>query len=130
MLLVAQRFDGIEVGCFPRGVDTEDQALGGSSEKSNLEVVRTLCAVLDELRPSAKPYASLVIHVKDRPGHDRRYAIDAGRIRGELAWRPAESFAGGMRKTVAWYLENPEWIASVTSGEYQKWVAANYRERG
>src|SRR5450830_1492679 len=104
--------------------------IGGSSEKNNLAVVQTLCAVLDELRPSAKPYASLVTHVKDRPGHDRRYAIAAGKIRGELGWRPAESFASGMRKTVAWYLENPEWIASVTSGEYQKWVATNYRERG
>ena len=104
--------------------------IGGSSEKNNLEVVQTLCAVLDELRPSAKPYASLITYVKDRPGHDRRYAIDARKIRDELDWRPAESFASGMRKTVAWYLENPEWIASVTSGEYQKWVATNYRERG
>ena len=104
--------------------------IGGSSEKNNLEVVRTLCAVLDELSPAAKPHASLITYVKDRPGHDRRYAIDAGKIRGELGWQPAESFASGMRKTVAWYLGNPEWIASVTSGEYQKWVAANYRERG
>jgi dTDP-glucose 4,6-dehydratase len=103
--------------------------IGGSSEKNNLEVVRTLCAVLDELRPWARPYASLINYVNDRPGHDRRYAIDAGKIRDELGWRPAESFASGMRKTVAWYLDNPEWIASVTSGEYQKWVAANYRER-
>lgn len=104
--------------------------IGGSSEKNNLEVVRTLCAVLDESRPQATSCASLVTHVNDRPGHDRRYAIDAGKIRGELGWRPAESFASGMRKTVAWYLGNPEWIASVTSGEYQKWVATNYRERG
>ena len=104
--------------------------IGGNSEKNNLEVVRTLCAVLDELRPSAKPHASLITYVKDRPGHDRRYAIDAGRIRGELGWRPAESFASGMRKTVEWYLAHPEWIASVTSGEYQKWVSANYQERG
>jgi dTDP-glucose 4,6-dehydratase len=104
--------------------------IGGNSEKNNLEVVRTLCAVLDELRPSAKPHASLITYVKDRPGHDRRYAIDAARIRGELGWRPAESFASGMRKTVEWYLAHPEWIASVTSGEYQKWVSANYQERG
>jgi dTDP-glucose 4,6-dehydratase len=103
--------------------------IGGSSEKNNLELVRTLCAVLDELRPAAASYASLVTHVNDRPGHDRRYAIDAGKIRGELGWRPAMSYAGGMRKTVAWYLDNPEWIASVTSGEYQKWMAANYTER-
>ena len=104
--------------------------IGGSSEKNNLEVVRTLCAALDALRPAAKPYASLITHVKDRPGHDRRYAIDAGKIRSELGWRAEQSFASGMRKTVAWYLDNPEWIVSVTSGEYQKWVAANYRERG
>jgi len=104
--------------------------IGGSSEKSNLEVLQTLCALLHELRPSAKPYASLITHVKDRPGHDRRYAIDAAKIRGELGWKPAESFASGMRKTLAWYLDNPEWIASVTSGEYQQWMATNYRERG
>jgi dTDP-glucose 4,6-dehydratase len=104
--------------------------IGGSSEKRNLEVVQTICAALDELRPAAKPYASLITHVKDRPGHDRRYAIDAGKVRGELNWRPAESFASGMHKTVAWYLQNPEWSASVMSGEYHKWVAANYRGRG
>ena len=104
--------------------------VGGSSEKNNLDVVRAVCAVLDVLRPSARPYASLITYVKDRPGHDRRYAIDAGRIQSELGWRPQESFVSGMRKTVAWYLGNPEWIASVTSGEYQKWVATNYRERG
>jgi dTDP-glucose 4,6-dehydratase len=104
--------------------------IGGNSEKNNLDVVRTLCSVLDELRPAARPHASLITHVKDRPGHDRRYAMDAGRIRGELGWRPAESFASGMRKTVEWYLNNPEWIASVTSGDYQKWMSANYQERG
>jgi dTDP-glucose 4,6-dehydratase len=104
--------------------------IGGSSERNNLEVVRTLCAVLDELRPTAQPYAALITYVKDRPGHDRRYAIDAGKLKTELSWQPAQSFASGMRKTVAWYLDNPEWTASVTSGEYQKWVAANYRERG
>jgi dTDP-glucose 4,6-dehydratase len=104
--------------------------IGGSIEKNNLEVVRTLCAALDELRPAAQPYASLITYVKDRPGHDRRYAIDAAKLRGELGWQPAESFASGMRKTVAWYLAHQEWTASVTSGEYQQWVATNYRERG
>ncbi len=103
--------------------------IGGNSEKSNLEVVRTLCAVLDELRPAARPHASLVTHVKDRPGHDRRYAIDARKIREELGWRPEESFSSGVRKTVGWYLDHPEWIAAVTSGEYQRWVTANYAER-
>ena len=103
--------------------------IGGNSEKTNLEVVQTLCAVLDELRPAAKPYASLINYVKDRPGHDRRYAIDAGKIRRELGWQPAQNFAGGIRSTVAWYLANTEWTKSVTSGEYQKWVNANYVER-
>jgi len=104
--------------------------IGGNSEKNNLEVVQTLCAVLDDLRPAAKPYASLITYVKDRPGHDRRYAIDAGKIRRELGWNPAENFAGGLRRTVGWYLANTEWTASVTSGEYQQWVSANYQQRG
>ena len=104
--------------------------IGGNSEKNNLEVVQTLCAVLDELRPAARPYASLITHVKDRPGHDRRYAIDAAKIRSELDWQPAENFAGGIRRTVAWYLAHAEWTRSVTSGDYQKWVSANYEERG
>jgi dTDP-glucose 4,6-dehydratase len=104
--------------------------IGGNSEMSNIEVVQTLCAVLDELRPVAQPYASLITYVKDRPGHDRRYAIDAGKIRRELGWQPAEHFAGGIRKTVSWYLANAEWTRSVTSGEYQKWMSANYLERG
>ncbi|OGA36430.1 MAG: dTDP-glucose 4,6-dehydratase [Betaproteobacteria bacterium RIFCSPLOWO2_12_FULL_64_23] len=104
--------------------------IGGSSEKNNLEVVQTLCAVLDELRPAAKPYASLITYVKDRPGHDRRYAIDASKMRRELGWQPAENFAGGLRRTVSWYLAHAEWALSVTSGEYQKWVSANYQERG
>ncbi|MFA5916348.1 MAG: dTDP-glucose 4,6-dehydratase [Burkholderiales bacterium] len=104
--------------------------IGGNSEKANLEVVQTLCAVLDELRPAAKPYASLITYVKDRPGHDRRYAIDASKIRRELGWQPAESFAGGIRRTVAWYLDHADWTRSVTSGEYQQWVSANYLDRG
>jgi dTDP-glucose 4,6-dehydratase len=104
--------------------------IGGNSEKNNLDVVRTLCAVLDELRPAPNPYASLITYVKDRPGHDRRYAIDASKIRRELGWQPAENFAGGMRRTVGWYLANTEWSTSVTSGEYQKWMNANYQERG
>ena len=104
--------------------------IGGNSEKANREVVQTLCAVLDELRPAAKPYASLITYVKDRPGHDRRYAIDASKIRRELGWQPAESFAGGIRRTVAWYLDHADWTRSVTSGEYQQWVSTNYQERG
>ena len=86
--------------------------------------------MLDELRPAAKPYASLIAYVKDRPGHDRRYAIDAGKICRQLGWQPAESFAGGMRRTVTWYLANTEWTRQVTSGEYQQWMSLNYEERG
>jgi len=104
--------------------------IGGNSEKSNIEVVRTLCAALDEMRPAAKPYASLITYVKDRPGHDRRYAIDAVKIRRELGWQPIANFDIGIQRTVGWYLANAEWTRSVTSGEYQQWVSANYLERG
>ena len=127
-LFVDDHCSGIRT-VLEKGQPGEVYNIGGNSEKNNLEVVRTICAALDELRPAAQPYASLITYVKDRPGHDRRYAIDASKIRRELGWQPAEHFAGGMRRTVAWYLANQEWTASVTSGEYQKWVATNYRER-
>ena len=104
--------------------------VGGNSEKNNLEVVQTLCATLDEMRPAAKPYMSLISYIQDRPGHDRRYAIDASKIRRELAWLPVEDFAGGIRRTVAWYIANAEWARLVTSGEYQKWLNMNYQKRG
>ena len=86
---------------------------------------------LDELRPrQSASYAELITFVKDRPGHDRRYAIDASRIQRELGWRPAESFGSGLRKTLAWYLANQAWTAEVTSGAYREWLAANYADRG
>jgi dTDP-glucose 4,6-dehydratase len=100
--------------------------IGGKSEKPNLEVVRTICAVLDEERPAANDYASLITFVKDRPGHDRRYAIDTTKIETELGWKPRQTFETGIRRTVRWYLENTEWVQSVTSGAYQQWVAAHY----
>ena len=91
----------------------------------NLDVVRTICAVLAQLKPGPD-YASLVTFVKDRPGHDRRYAIDASRIRRELGWSPAETFESGIRRTVAWYLDNGAWLEGVTSGAYHDWVSLQY----
>jgi dTDP-glucose 4,6-dehydratase len=109
----------------------ETYNIGGRSEKTNLEVVHTLCAVLDELKPRADnaAYVSQVAHVKDRPGHDRRYAIDARKIESELGWQPIETFESGLRKTVHWYLDQTDWVTDVTSGQYQRWVERNYGER-
>ncbi|MGH8855948.1 MAG: dTDP-glucose 4,6-dehydratase [Telluria sp.] len=106
----------------------ETYNVGGCNEKANIDVVRTLCAILDELRPRADgaPYASQMSFVKDRPGHDRRYAIDAGKLERELGWRPAETFETGIRKTVEWYLANQEWVLNVTSGHYREWVDRQY----
>ncbi|MCG9015170.1 GDP-mannose 4,6-dehydratase, partial [Laribacter hongkongensis] len=102
--------------------------IGGWNEKTNLEVVQAICALLDELSPRAdgQPYARQIAFVTDRPGHDRRYAIDAGRLARELGWRPAETFDTGLRKTVCWYLEHPQWVANVTSGTYRDWLAQHY----
>ena len=106
----------------------ETYNIGGCNEKPNLEVVHTLCALLDELQPRAdgKPYREQISYVKDRPGHDRRYAIDAAKIARELGWTPAETFASGMRKTVQWYLANQAWVHNVTSGAYRDWVGKHY----
>ena len=111
-----------------RGRLGETYNIGGCNEQTNLEVVHTICALLDERAPAARPYADLIAYVSDRPGHDRRYAIDAGKILRELDWRPAESFESGLRKTVAWYLEHQDWVARVVSGEYRHWVATHYGE--
>jgi dTDP-glucose 4,6-dehydratase len=105
----------------------ETYNVGGWNEKPNIEIVHTVCALLDELRPSAEgSYKRLIKHVKDRPGHDRRYAIDARKIERELGWRPAETFETGIRKTVQWYLNNPEWVQRVQSGAYRDWVQQQY----
>ncbi len=103
--------------------------IGGDNQRTNLDVVHTLCAILDELRPAPRPYADLITFVPDRPGHDRRYAIDATRLQSELAWRPAETFETGFRKTIEWYLANPAWIENVTSGAYKSWIDQNYSNR-
>ncbi len=108
----------------------ETYNIGGWNEKPNIEIVRTICALLDELRPrtDGQSYATQITHVKDRPGHDRRYAIDARKIERELGWKPAETFETGIRKTVQWYLDHPEWVAHVQSGAYRDWVATQYTE--
>jgi dTDP-glucose 4,6-dehydratase len=102
-----------------RGRPGETYNVGGGSERSNLEVVRAICAILDELAPGARPYESLISFVRDRPGHDWRYAVDTGKIAAELGWAPRESFESGLRRTVAWYLENGEWCRRVMDGSYQ-----------
>lgn len=105
--------------------------IGGRNEMSNLDVVRAICEILDEKRPRSdqRSYADQIAFVADRPGHDRRYAIDTGKIERELGWRPQESFATGIRKTIQWYLNNPLWVADVRSGAYRAWIEQNYTER-
>jgi dTDP-glucose 4,6-dehydratase len=106
----------------------ETYNVGGWNEKANIDIVKTVCALLDELRPRPddRPYADQITYVTDRPGHDRRYAIDAGKIADELNWRPQETFETGIRKTVQWYLDNPEWVANVQSGAYRQWLETQY----
>jgi dTDP-glucose 4,6-dehydratase len=113
-----------------RGACGETYNIGGRNEKRNLEIVETICSILDELRPgdSAVPHRQLITFVKDRPGHDRRYAIDARKIERELGWRPRETFETGIRKTIEWYLNNECWIAEVTSGNYRQWMAKQYSQ--
>ncbi|MFY0401414.1 dTDP-glucose 4,6-dehydratase [Pantoea dispersa] len=103
--------------------------IGGHNEKQNLEVVHKVCELLDELRPKNTPYAQQITYVADRPGHDRRYAIDASKIERDLGWKPQESFETGLRKTVQWYLDNQEWVEHVKSGAYQNWIEQNYEKR-
>ena len=113
-----------------RGRAGEVYNVGGWNEKPNLEIVHTICRLLDEMQPDpAGPYARLITHVKDRPGHDRRYAIDARKIERELGWRPAETFDSGIRKTVQWVLDHGDWIARVQSGAYREWVSTHYGAR-
>lgn len=111
-----------------RGRVGETYNVGGWNEMANIDVVKSVCSVLDTLKPKAdgSSYARQIVFVKDRPGHDRRYAIDASKISEELNWKPAETFETGILKTVSWYLDNPDWIANVTSGAYQNWLNLQY----
>ncbi|RBB34482.1 dTDP-glucose 4,6-dehydratase [Burkholderia reimsis] len=113
-----------------RGVPGETYNIGGWNEKKNLDVVHTLCDLLDAARPKAAgSYREQITYVKDRPGHDRRYAIDARKLERELGWKPAETFETGLAKTVRWYLENQPWVDEVASGDYRRWVETNYAQR-
>ena len=113
-----------------RGRPGETYNIGGNSERNNLEVVKSICAILDELRPDAAPHARLIAFVKDRPGHDRRYAMNPQKIADQLGWRPVEGFESGLRKTAEWYLEHMDWVENVTSGAYRNWLDLNYANRG
>ncbi len=129
-LYVGDHCDAISV-VLAKGRLGETYNIGGWNEMTNLDVVHTVCAILDELHPDSPvtPHASLITYVKDRPGHDRRYAIDARKIEQEFGWKPIENFETGIRKTVQWYLDNMQWVENITSGAYQKWVDKNYGGR-
>jgi len=110
-----------------KGLPGETYNVGGWNEKPNIEIVHTICDLVDEMAPRlAKPRRELITYVKDRPGHDRRYAMNARKIERELGWKPKETFDSGIRKTVRWYLENEEWVRDVTSGSYREWIAMHY----
>jgi dTDP-glucose 4,6-dehydratase len=111
------------------GVPGETYNIGGNSEKTNLQVVNAICAILDDLRPDFAPHSALITFVKDRPGHDRRYAIDAARLKERLGWSPRRTFEAGLRETVQWYLDRSDWVRNVTSGAYREWLDINYASR-
>jgi dTDP-glucose 4,6-dehydratase len=112
-----------------RGIPGQTYNIGGRSEMKNTDVVTMICSILDELRPSARHYAEQITFVKDRPGHDRRYAIESRKIEQELGWQPLETFSTGIRKTVQWYLDHQDWVAEVTSGAYRSWIETQYSSR-
>ncbi len=114
-----------------KGRPGETYNIGGWNEKTNLEVVNAICAILDKECPQSRflPHKQLITHVTDRPGHDKRYAIDANKIARELGWQPAEDFVSGLLKTVRWYLSNQEWVNNIIQGEYRNWITQNYQHR-
>jgi dTDP-glucose 4,6-dehydratase len=113
-----------------KGSVGETYNVGGDSEKANIDVVTTICSIMDDVHPAGAPHKRLITFVKDRPGHDRRYAVDASKLKRELGWSQDETFATGIRRTIEWYLSNSTWITEVTSGDYRKWITANYEARG
>ncbi len=136
-LYVTDHCDAIDT-VLDKGAPGEVYNIGGLNEKTNLEIVHTLCELLEELVPdnpnslageNANGFRSLITYVKDRPGHDQRYAIDARKIERDLGWRPAETFDTGIRKTVQWYLDNLDWVKRIISGDYRNWIERNYQQR-
>lgn len=128
-LYVEDHCEALEI-VLERGQVGQTYNIGGRCEKTNLDLVRTICRLLDEMLPKSpyKPHESLITFVKDRPGHDRRYAIDCSKIERELGWSPRESLETGLRKTIRWYLDNPEWVRSVQTGEYREWLQKHYED--
>jgi dTDP-glucose 4,6-dehydratase len=124
-LYVKDHCEGISA-ILQRGDPGQTYNIGGRQEMSNLEVVRQICSMLDVLKPAKTSYAHLITFVKDRPGHDQRYAMDITKIERQLGWRPRESFASGLRKTIEWYLGNLDWVEHVTSGAYREWIDLQY----
>jgi dTDP-glucose 4,6-dehydratase len=112
-----------------KGRPGETYNVGGLNEMTNIAVVQTICDILDELRPGLTSRRELITYVKDRPGHDRRYAIDCRKLTAELGWKPQETFSSGIRRTIAWYLENMPWVEAITSGAYREWIDRNYTGR-
>jgi dTDP-glucose 4,6-dehydratase len=129
-LFVEDHCDAIRV-VLRDGRIGETYNIGGNSERRNIDVANTICDLVDEMRPraAAGPRRNLITFVKDRPGHDRRYAIDASKLSSELGWQPAERFESGLRQTVRWYLDHPSWVENVRTGAYLEWIAQNYTER-
>ncbi|MGE5616960.1 MAG: dTDP-glucose 4,6-dehydratase [Bacillota bacterium] len=127
-LYVADHCEALRV-VLAKGKPGETYNIGGNAERRNIDVVHALCDALQEARPRAGGYRELIQFVKDRPGLDRRYAIDASKLRASLGWKPRESFESGLARTVRWYLEHAEWVAQVKSGEYRKWIETNYASR-